>query len=153
MHPATGKTENNQYPPLGLGTVFVSKDGPENVSLTVGERRLYGLEDVGDVGLECSEWNLVQFDASRARFLQSSDHFPDTRDEEIGLDASKHLEDISTVAQLDVSIVQDTLGQDGLFADEGNPDSGTETAVRHIIHSVHKLDNEVFHLVVGNDEF
>ncbi len=68
--------------------------------------------------------DLVQFDASRARFLLSSDHFPDTRDEEIGLDVSKHLEDISTVAQLDVGIVQDALGQDGLLADEGNPDSG-----------------------------
>ncbi len=64
----------------------------------------------------------------------------------------QNLEDISTVAQLDVGIVQDALGQDGLLANEGNPDSGTETAVRHIIYSVHKLDNEVFHLVVGNDE-
>jgi len=153
VHPATGKTENDQYPPLGLGTVFVSKDGSEDVSLTVGERRLYGLEDVRDVGLECSEWNLVQFDASRARFLQSSDHFPDTRNEEIGLDVSKHLENISTVAQLSMGIVQDAFGQDGLLADEGNPDSGTEAAVRHIIYSFHKLDNEVFHLVVGNDEF
>jgi len=137
VHPATGKTENDQYPPLGLGTVFVSKDRSEDVSLTVGERRLNRLEVVRDVGLECSEWNLVQFDASRARFLQSSDHFPDTRNEEIGLDVSKHLENISTVAQLSMGIVQDAFGKDGLLADEGNPDFGTEAAVRHIIYSVH----------------
>jgi hypothetical protein len=137
VHPATGKTENDQYPPLGLGTVFVSKDGSEDVSLTVGERRLNGLEDVRDVGLECSEWNLVQFDASRARFLQSCDHLSDTRNEEFGLDVSKHLENISTVAQLSMGIVQDAFGKDGLLADEGNPNSGTEAAVRHIIYSVH----------------
>ena len=110
MHPATGKTENDQYPPLGLDTVFVSKDGPENVSLKVGERRLYGFEDVGDVGLECSKWNLVQFDASRARFLQSRDHLSNTRNEEVGLNVSKHMENISTVAQISMSIIQDAFG-------------------------------------------
>jgi hypothetical protein len=123
MHPATGKTENDQDPPLGLDTVFVSKDGSENVSLTVGERRLNGFEDVRDVGLKCSEWNLVQFDASRARFLQSSDHFTNFRDEEIGL------KDIPTVTQISVSIVQDAFGKDSLLADEENPDSGMEAAI------------------------
>ena len=110
MHPATGKTENDQYPPLGLDNVFVSKDGSENIGLTVGERRLNGFEDVRDVGLECSEWNLVQFDASRARFLQSRDHLSNTRNEEVGLNVSKHLENISTVAQISMGIVQDAFG-------------------------------------------
>jgi len=110
MHPATGKTENDQDPPLGLDTVFVSKDGSENVSLTVGERRLDGFEDIRDVSLKCSEWNLVQFDASRARFLQSCDHLSNTRNEEVGLNVSKHMEDISTVAQISMSIIQDAFG-------------------------------------------
>ena len=50
MHPATGKTDNYQDPSLGLDTVFVSKDGSENVSLTVGERRLNGCRVVSSLG-------------------------------------------------------------------------------------------------------
>ena len=42
--------------------------------------------------------------------------------------------------------------QQSFLADERYPDSGTEAAVRHIIYPVHLLDDEVFHLVVGNDE-
>ena len=110
MHPATGKTENDQDPPLGLDAVLVSKDGSENVSLTVGERRLNGFEDVRDVSLKCSEWNLVQFDASRARFLQSCDHLSNTRNEEVGLNVGEHMENISTVTQISMSIVQDAFG-------------------------------------------
>ena len=110
MHSATGKTENDQYPPLGLDTVFVSKHGTENISLTVRERRLNRLEDVRDVSLECSKWNLVQFDASRARLLQSRDHLANTRNEEVGLNVSKYLEYISTMAQISMGIVQDALG-------------------------------------------
>ena len=110
MHPATGKTENDQDPPLGLDTVFVCKDGSEDVSLTVGERRLNRFEDVRDISLKCSEWNLVQFDTSRARFLQSSDHLTNSRNEEVGLNVSKHMEDISTVAQISMSIIQDAFG-------------------------------------------
>ena len=109
MHPSTGKTENDQDPPLGLDAILVSKDGSKNVSLTVGERRLNGLEDVRDVGLECSKWNLVQFDASRARLLQSRDHLANTRNEEVGLNV-EHLEYISTMAQISMGIVQDALG-------------------------------------------
>ena len=59
------------------------------------------------------------------------------------------MEDIPTVTQISVSIVQDAFGQDSLLADEGNPDSGREAAVRH---PVHQLDDEVFYLVVGNDD-
>ena len=110
MHSATGKTENDQYPPLGLDTVFVSKHGTENISLTVRERRLNRLEDVRDVSLKCSEWNLVQFDASRARFLQSCDHLSNTRNEEVGLNVGEHMEDVSTMAQISMSIVQDAFG-------------------------------------------
>ena len=51
-----------------------------------------------------------QFDASRARFLQSRDHLANTRNEEVGLNVSKHLENISTVAQISMGIVQDALG-------------------------------------------
>ena len=69
MHPATGKTEDYQDPSLGLVTLFVCKDRSEDVSLTVGERRLDRFEDVRDISFKCCEWNLVQFDTSRARFL------------------------------------------------------------------------------------
>ena len=129
MHPATGKTEDYQDPPLGLGAVFVRKDGSEYVSLAVGERRLDGFEDVRDISFKCCEWNLVQLDTSRARFLQSSDHFTNFRDEEIGLNVSKYLKDIPTVTQISVSIVQDAFGKNSLLADKRNPDPGTETVV------------------------
>jgi hypothetical protein len=55
-----------------------------------------------------------------------------SRNEEVGLNVSKYMEDIPTVTQISMSIVQDAFGQDSLLADEGNPDSGTEAAVRHI---------------------
>ena len=64
----------------------------------------------------------------------------------------KYMEDISTVTQISVSVVEDAFGENSLLADERNPDSGTEAAVGHIIYSIHQLDDEVFHLVVGNDE-
>ena len=69
MHPTTGKTKDYQDPSLGLDTVFVCKDRSEDVSLTVGERRLDRFEDVRDISFKSCKWNLVQFDTSRARFL------------------------------------------------------------------------------------
>ena len=68
MHPATGKTEDYQDPPLNLDTVFLGKHRSEDVSLTVGEGGLDGFEDVR-VSFESSEWNLVQLDTARARLL------------------------------------------------------------------------------------
>ena len=59
MHPATGKTEDYQDPPLNLGTVFLGKHRSENVSLAVGEGGLDRFEDVRDISFENSEWNLV----------------------------------------------------------------------------------------------
>ena len=64
----------------------------------------------------------------------------------------KYLEDISSVTQIGVGVVEDAFGEDSLLADERNPDSGTEAAVGHIVHSIHQLNDEVFHLVVGYDE-
>ena len=64
----------------------------------------------------------------------------------------KYMEDIPTVTQVGVSVVEDAFGENSLLADERNPDSGTEAAVGHLVYSVHQLDDEVFHLVVGNDE-
>ena len=64
----------------------------------------------------------------------------------------KYLEDISSVTQIGVGVVEDAFREDGLLADERNPDSGTEAAVGHIVHSIHQLNDEVFHLVVGYDE-
>jgi len=51
-----------------------------------------------------------------------------------------------------VGVAEDALREDGLLADERNPDSGPEAAVGHIVHPIHQLDDEVFHLVVGYDE-
>ena len=67
-------------------------------------------EDVRDISFKCCEWNLVQFDTSRARFLQSSDHLTNSRNEEVGLNVGKYMEDISTLPQISVSIVQDAFG-------------------------------------------
>ena len=39
------------------------------------------------------------------------------------------MEDIPTMTQISMSIIQDAFGKDSLLADEGNPDSGTEAAV------------------------
>ena len=39
------------------------------------------------------------------------------------------MEDISTVTQISVSIVQYAFGKNSFLADERDPDSGTETAV------------------------
>ena len=64
----------------------------------------------------------------------------------------KYMEDISTVTQISVSVVEDAFGENSLLADERNPDSGTEAAVGYIVYSIHQLDDEVFHLVVGYDE-
>ena len=52
-----------------------------------------------------------------------------SRNEEVGLNVSKYMEEISTVTQISVSIVQDAFGKDSLLADEGNPDSGMEAAI------------------------
>ena len=41
----------------------------------------------------------------------------------------KYMEDISTVTQISVSIVQDAFGENSLLADERNPNSGTEAVV------------------------
>jgi len=51
-----------------------------------------------------------------------------------------------------VGVVEDAFREDGLLADERNSNSGTEAAIGHIVHSIHQLDDEVFHLVVGYDE-
>ena len=59
MHPLTGKTENYQAPSLGLVVVFVCKNRSEDVSLTVGERRLNRFVDVRDISFKRCEWNLV----------------------------------------------------------------------------------------------
>ena len=68
------------------------------VSPTVSEGRLDGLEDVRDIGLECRERLVVEFDASRARLLQISNYFPDTRNKEVCLYVRDDLEDVLTMA-------------------------------------------------------
>ena len=60
MHPTTGKREDYQDPSLGLDTVFVCKDRSEDVSLTVGERRLDRFEDVRDISFKsCKLFSLI----------------------------------------------------------------------------------------------
>ena len=49
VHPVTGKAENNKDPSFGLVTVDMGENRSEDISLTVGERRLNRLEDIGDI--------------------------------------------------------------------------------------------------------
>ena len=46
-----------------------------------------------------------------------------------------------------------TFGQDGFLTDQRDSDSGPETAIRDVIHSIQRLNDEVFELVGGNDCF
>ena len=69
VHPATGKAENNKDPSFGLVTIDVGENRSEDVGLTVGERRLNRLEDIGDICFEHHEGYLIQLDASRAGLL------------------------------------------------------------------------------------
>jgi len=59
MHPATGKAENNKNPSLGLDTIDLSENRFEDVSLTVGERRLDRFEDIWDICFKRHEGYLV----------------------------------------------------------------------------------------------
>ena len=85
VHPATGEAEHNQNPSLELLSVLIGKYGSKDISLTIGEGRLDGFEDIRDISLECREGFLVELDAPRARFFQVGDHFPDTWYEELCL--------------------------------------------------------------------
>ena len=49
-------------------------------------------------------------------------------------------------------VVHNAFCQDSCLADEGNTDTGSETAVRDVVNSFNILDHEVFHLVGGNDD-
>ena len=51
-----------------------------------------------------------------------------------------------------MSIIQDAFSQDGLLANEGNSDPGTEAVILHVVKSIYDLDDEVFHLIVGYKE-
>ena len=130
----------------------MSKYRSKYISLAVSKRRLDRLEDVGDIGLECREWFVVELDAPWARFLQVSDQPPHTGNVELGLYMRDDLENVSTVTHVTVCIVDNTLCQDGRLADEWDTNTRAETTVGHVINSFNLLDYKVFHLVRVNDD-
>ena len=115
-----GETEHYEDPSLELGVVLGGQDRSKDISLAVGEMRLNGLEDVRYI---------VQFDAARAGFLQTGDHLPDSREEELGLDVAEDLEDVPTMTHFDVCVLHDTFFRDGFLANQGDPDPGSKAAI------------------------
>ena len=63
------------------------------------------------------------------------------------------LEDVSAMSHFRMWVPHNTFGPDGFLADQRDSDSGSETAIRDVIHSIQRLDDEVFELVGGDDSF
>ena len=63
------------------------------------------------------------------------------------------LEDVSAMSHFRMCVMHNTFGQDGFLADQRDSDSGLETAIRDMIHSIQRLDDKVFELVGGDDGF
>ena len=61
------------------------------------------------------------------------------------------LEDIPAMSHFRMCVPHNTLGQDGFLADQRDSYSGTETAIRDMIHSIQGLNDEVFKFVGGDD--
>ena len=60
---------------------------------------------------------------------------------------AKGLEDVSAMSHFRIWVPHNTFGQDGFLADQRDSDSGPDTAIRDVIHSVQRLDDEVLELV------
>ena len=88
----------------------MSEDGPKDVRLAEEERMLGGLEDIRDVRLEGCKAFLIQFDATRAGFLQISDHLSDSGDEVLGMDVAEHLEDVMAMSKGNMCVLHDAFG-------------------------------------------
>ena len=71
----------------------------------------------------------MEFGAARAGFLQISDHLPDSRDEELGLDVAEDLEDVPAMTHFDMYVLHDALCKDGFLANQGEPEPGSKTAI------------------------
>ena len=56
------------------------------------------------------------------------------------------LEDVSAVSHFKMCIPHNTFGQDGFLTDQRDSDAGPETAIRDVIHSIQRLDDQVFEL-------
>ena len=68
-------------------------------------------EDIRYVSLEGCVTLLVWLDATRARFFQIGEHLPDSRDEELGLDVTEDLEDISAMTHFDMWVLHNAFCQ------------------------------------------
>ena len=100
-----------------MNTFLGGQDGSEDVCLTVCERGLKSFEDIRHISLEGCVTLLVQLDKTTARFLQISNHLPDSRNEELGLDVAEGLQNISAMTQFDVCILHNALCQNSFLAD------------------------------------
>ena len=63
------------------------------------------------------------------------------------------LEDVPAMSHFRMCVPHNTFGQDGFLADQRDSDSGSETAIRDVIHSIQRLDDELFELIGGDDGF
>ena len=86
-------------------------------------------------------------------FFMSMIILEDSVYEEFGLYVAEGLEDVSAMSHFRMCIPHNTFGQDGFLADQRDSDSGPETVIRDVIHSIQRLDDEVFVLVGGDDSF
>ena len=126
----TGEAQDHENPSLQLEVPLVSKNGSNDVPLAEGERRLGGLEDVRDISLESRKAFLIKFNATRAGFLQISDHPSDAGDEELGLNVTEHLKDVSAMSKGNLCVPPAQCIWPGLFlTDEGNSNPRPEASV------------------------
>ena len=56
------------------------------------------------------------------------------------------LEDVSAVSHFRMHVPHNTFYQDGFLAYQRDSDVGQETAIRDVIHSIQRLDDQVFEL-------
>ena len=100
-----------------MNSVLGGQDGSKDVSLTEEERRLNSFEDIQYVSLEGCVTLLVPLDTTRARFFQIGDYIPDSRDEELGLDVTEDLENVSAMTHFNMSVLHNAFCQNGFLAD------------------------------------
>ena len=74
------------------------QDRTKYVCLTVAEGWLNRFENIWNISFERSKWFLVYLDATKAGFSHISDHFADSRYEELRLYVRKNLEEVTAMS-------------------------------------------------------
>ena len=61
------------------------------------------------------------------------------------------LEDVLAMSHFRVYVLHNALSQDSFLAGQGHSNSGSETAIRDVINTFQRLDDEVLEFVGGDD--